>query len=373
MKFNFLCLLSLFYFINAATRYENIVFEGGGSKAISYIGALKALKKFNYYNDNRYTFTNIAGSSAGCFTGFLVTLDINPTHLEFLIYNLDILPSMVTFNAKILENIFKDPSIDDHQKQLQHYNSIFGTIKQSVKTIFSLNNLYVTWINGKSPGLSTHETFLDFIKSFIYPLSPYRDQLHEHITFNDLQKITNHSLTCFAVRLNDNSLISYNQQITPNYCVLKALYASMTIPGLFKPIIDEATQYPLIDGGIYMNFPIYTYDNIDGSIDGISKNTLGLSLHEKHYEQCNIINELTLNYHYTNISSIDYAILLYHAILNRENIYYSMDKRNKDRIIYLNSPIKTLHCYVNIKNKQYAIDNAYEKTIDFLKKTPLNI
>lgn len=345
------------------TKYKNLVVEGGGAKAISHIGALKAFKNVGYYQNDRYLFENVSGTSAGCLISLFVALDIDPLHLEQEIYNNDILMSLLSFDLDLLST--HDWLINETRTSTKSWYHLFMS---TYNLIIKVSKIIELWSFENSPGLSTDEKYLQFIKNIIFPLSPYRDVLVTNITFEQLYELSGHRLTCYATRLKENTLVEFSVDKSPHEYVFKATYASITIPGLFKPICDNF-GFPLVDGGILNNFPIYTYDSDDIS----SQETLGLSIRNGQYNQLNAqkhtsLSKNTDSFHFTKISTFDYTILIYSIISEREIVNYMSDPVNKNRVIYLDSPLKMLDFNMNPSLLTLAINRAYFNTILFLNK-----
>lgn len=347
--------------------YRNLVLEGGGSKAISYVGALKAFKSSDYYHGNRYTFENISGTSAGCLMGLFISLDIDPEKLETEVFKNDIFASIVSFDMNLLS--VSDEAVGVHVAD-EMQKSWFSAFKNTYKLIVKVSKILELWMHKGSPGLSTDHKYRKFLTNIIFPLSPHRDYLDANMTFEQLYQLTRHRLTCYASRLKENSIVRFNVDETPKEYVLKALYASITIPGIFKPVTDNY-GYPLVDGGMLNNFPIYDYD-----YDGVpSSETLGLSLNTPTHGSANkAISPPTEYFEFSKISTYDFALLM-HSLINDEDIsVYTTDPRNKNRIVYLDSPLQVLNYNIKPSLLTLAINRAYFNTLIFLQqnKNPSN-
>lgn len=358
--------------------FRNLVLEGGGAKSISYVGALKALKDAKYYSQEKgYTFENISGTSAGCLFGFIVALDIDPDIIEELVYTLDVIPSVISFDSDLLNYNF----IPQKSKTLP----IFNLVRYSYEVITYAINFVDLWLHGESPGLSTETHFVKFLREVVIPHSRYNDNkllIDEYTTFRQFKHVTGHTLTCYATKLSTNDIMKFDIDETPNESIFKAIYASISLPGIFKPVHDNY-GFPLIDGGIYNNFPIYTYD-VDGKP---SPHTLGLSLHRTEQTIITTTTTTTAHGHSSNnnndddneknktpfkfamIPTFDYLKMVHSAIIDRDYILYSKNPINKNRVIYLDSPLNTLDINIPTKLKSLAINRAYFNTISFLNGT----
>lgn len=336
-------LLLLFATSVDCVRYENLVFEGGGFKGISYVGALKALKRHDYYVDQRYTFRNISGTSIGCLFGLLVSLDIDPDQLESLVYRTD------------FASLLGDDELLDFPKFPKFV--LLDYLTFSVKVIRYTFRIFKLWMSSRSPGFVSGATLISWLMNEVVPLSRYADRIDTDTTMETFATVTNHDLTCYATRLIDTELIRYNADNSPGTRLFDALYASISLPIVFKPLLDENGR-PLVDGGLLDNFPIYAYDFDDVK----SRVTLGLSLHAKSTDTMTFGAAIP-----KRVSSVSFIKHLISTVINGQTfLAYSTDPRNKDRVVYLNSPLRLLDYDMERSRVQEAIDRAYRETMRFL-------
>lgn len=346
---------------NNKLQFENLVLEGGGSKAISYVGAILALKEAGYYKNGQYTFNKIGGTSAGCFAGFMITMDIKPSKLEALVYQMDLFKNSVTFDTELF-NANTAP-----EKSSSH--TWFNTILKTFMLISKAQDIVDLWLDHGSPGMSTDEMFNKFIIEVILPLSPHKREILnlQTLTFRELLQITGHDLHCFATQLTDKSIYEFSSEQTPHEHVIKALYASMTLPGIFKPLNDGFGN-TLVDGGLLYNFPITMNDN-----SVVDTKTLGLSLNANLGDEHALtprhkdVSVLKQKFKFNTMSTTEYIEALYSVIINRESLLYSRNPINKNRVIYLDSPINTLDLNIDPNYISLAINKAYLNTLTFLK------
>ncbi|ATZ81509.1 hypothetical protein DiNV_CH01M_ORF27 [Drosophila innubila nudivirus] len=245
-------------------RFKNIILDGGNAKAISYIGAFKAFADLGYFQNDQYTFTQISGTSTSCLMGFIMGLDIHPQILETLVYNLNVVAKLINFNLKYL----LDDQFQKNDKDSYEEISWFDNIKNSYNLLNKNNEFIKLWKYRNSPGLSTERALLKLIYSHILKKSPHYKKFKkiETITFKNIYKITGHKLACFVTNLSKQSLIELSYTKTPNENILNAIYASLTIPGIFKPLQNDDSDI-LIDGSYLNSFPIsMVIDNDDDTM-----------------------------------------------------------------------------------------------------------
>lgn len=341
---------------------NNVIFEGGGAQAISFIGALKAFEAHGYFENNRYSFGSLSGTSTGCLAALFVSLDIAPNALETEIFKSNIISRLLSFDIEMMSlgNLFHE------QKTTGAWYKLFMT---SYNLLVQLSRLVEMWLMHDSPGLSTDEQFMDFITTTILPLSQHGSVMTANLTFEELYTITGHKLTCYATTLRDNSAFEFSTVKTPFDNVFKAVYASMTIPGVFKPLSDKV-GFPLIDGGFVNNFPIYSFDT-EGIV--VSNSTIGLSLAHKRLKPRDAIKNTYLaktnkNYQFSKITTIEYMTLLQTFLHEQSIIEYSTNEKNENRIIYLESPLLQFEFNQNPALMSLAINRAYLNAFVFLNE-----
>lgn len=286
--------------------YHHLVLEGGGVRAVSYVGALHALTQLGYYTNGRYTFRRIGGTSSGCLVGLAVALDVPAARLEELVYtHVPLFDALVDFDARQLlvgQDVDNDggdvpaDGADNHSDSDEAATGgehetggggggWYNLVWRAYTLLTRVNYFLGRWRSRNAPGLSGEQRLVAFVRDQLGPQSPHRDQLAPLLgtmTFAQLEALTGHQLACFATSLTTRRLVEFSPETTPHWPVVRALYASMAVPGLFKPL-DDGHGNALVDGALLMNFPITMNDAADGTADD---HTLGLSLAEPLPEAC---------------------------------------------------------------------------------------
>ena len=205
--------------------YENLVFEGGGTKGLAYCGALRILhQKGILAKIRRY-----AGSSAGAITAALLAVGYSAQELEAIV-------SATDFGA----------FVDDKTGILRDTYSIF-----------------------KDWGLAPGDYFYRYMGDLIGSKTGNPD-----ISFGDLQKRTGKILVITGTDLSCMRTSYYCPSLTPTMSVRQAVRISMSIPFLFVPVRDEDGCYH-VDGGLVDNYPIHAFD---GAYPGDERALLNLAL-----------------------------------------------------------------------------------------------
>lgn len=338
----------LFVSVFAVKQFDHLVLEGGGLQVISHVGALKALKELKYFTNNSYSFQRIGATSTASVVALAVALDVDSLHLESLVYNRDVFTETVGFDVSLL-----DPESWDQMPSSE--SSWIDSIVNFYTFRLKVCQIQDIWQIDDSPGLAAFETFETFIKKYIIEFSPHKERLVT-ATFRELYEVSGHDLVCFATRLQDGSLMMFSKDATPEENVLKAVYASMTLPGVFKPL-DDGHGSPIVDGSLLLKFAI----NMNDKREGRSFNTLGLAL-SQNYVQKNLQRSASIGARYSKINMRDYLEMIYSVLVKPH-----MAEFDEDRVIYLASPLKVLSFKTTPSEVSFAMYRAYTNTISFMK------
>lgn len=229
----------------------NCVFEGGGVKGIGLVGALSVLEK------NGYSFSNVAGTSAGAIVAALVAAGYDTDALKHIVESIEY-------------NKIKDTSFFDRVPLLGVLSSF----------IFE---------KGVYEGIYFEELMRDLL---LHAPVPVR-------TFKDLRRTTclpgeaRYSLQVIAADLTRGKMLVLPDDIA-DYGIkpddLEVAYAvrmSMSIPYFFEPVVmkdSKKNKCYIVDGGVLSNYPIWLFDNEK------STETIGFRLVEPNAGSPNIIH-----------------------------------------------------------------------------------
>ncbi|MCB2081316.1 MAG: patatin-like phospholipase family protein [Rickettsiales bacterium] len=198
-------------------HFRNLVFEGGGVKAIAYAGALEALHK-------RLILQQIAfcgGTSAGSIPALLLALGYTLEEIQHTLWETD-------FNAFTESGTFLP-------KRLWRFFRDFG---------WNSGNPLGEWVQARIAA-KTH---------------------NPHATFSDLAAEPRfRRLYLIGTNLSTRSSEIYSAEHTPNLPVAEAVRISMSLPFFFTVMrrIDRKKQeHLLVDGGILNNYPVKLFDRM---------------------------------------------------------------------------------------------------------------
>lgn len=202
------------------------VFQGGGCKAIAYVGAYKKAYERGVF------FSELAGASAGAIIAALIAAGAKPSYLEDLVKATDF-KKFIHRNNKckfsdykcIILKLFRRFASKDLKRYIEYLspNSFqeFGIFSPKEIEKFLDENLR------KLAGLDREVRFCDLIPNL-------------HIVCADLKS---------------HSIKIWNKEHTPDASVAKAVCASCSIPLFFQPV-DK--QY--VDGGLLSNLPNFIFN-----------------------------------------------------------------------------------------------------------------
>lgn len=260
---------------------ENIVFEGGGIKAIAFFGVLKYLEETNKI----YHIKRCIGSSAGCIFALAVICRIN---------------------YQKVADIIKTKNFEDLKDDSWGY----------VLDIYRIYNQY-----GYYKGDSLFEWFGEILEQFEH---------NKDITFIQLYNKTYNELVITGTNVNKNQTKYFSHIHTPNVPVRLAMRISTSIPFIFKPVKFEDDFY--VDGGLLNNYPLWYFDHhynylVCNNSEEKDKYTVGfklLSSDESPFQMDSIHNGI--NFERKEIKNIfDYSILLFNSMFNQIERNYIKD------------------------------------------------
>jgi NTE family protein len=208
-------------------EYKYLVFSGGGTKGISYCGALEVLEQNKILGPN---IIGYAGTSAGSIIASMLAIGYTPTEIK-----------------KIMNKMNMRDLIDDK----------IGFIRDG----YNLIEKY-----GAAPGNYIYNFLGDVIKE---------KTGNSDYTIKQLWIDKKIKLVIVGTNMNTSSSRYFYPDSKNNMDfdipIRKAIRISMSIPFLFEPVIYDGDYY--VDGGVLDNYPLHVFD---GDYPGDSSARLGL-------------------------------------------------------------------------------------------------
>ncbi|PYG88810.1 NTE family protein [Ruminiclostridium sufflavum DSM 19573] len=348
--------------MRGAKRALNIVFSGGETNSLAFVGAYEELEK-------KYSVLgNIAGVSTGALAAALIGAGYSAAELKELLDNFD-------FNSlKLRKNKFLDISIAEkirsmaEGKKWLNDNDLFVLLhKQDYPEL-----QHIKRENGDFKG--TRGNFLINLIAFSQKNAFINGELFEKwvaqllankgiYTFNDLRGgITDkvnprgYKVRMTAVDANIGKVIVLPDDIAvyniePDKLeVARAVRMSMCMPFIFEPVVQMKKEnnslkpHYIIDGGVLDNFPVWLIDSTQiNSIAGfklIERQSKDFMQEEKLLKKLIIVSHDTgvpkNSYNIDNIAFINTGFIstVYSALSEKEIIYlYNQGKASVQKLI----------------------------------------
>ncbi len=226
----------------APEKIKNLVFSGGGTKGIAYVGVLGVLDDLGITkNIERY-----AGASAGAITAALLAIGMTTKEIE---------ANLPTSFMKFLDP--EKGKADDIVKELGRIGkAIDGSIDfwDIIKLITDSKSIIKPEM--EHMGLFKGDAFLSWLKGCFNK----KEGINGEITFKELHDKTKKELHLMLCNANYGKTIVANHINTPDMPVALAVRCSMAIPFFFYPIKYKGDVF--VDGGTMYNYPIEIFDNV---------------------------------------------------------------------------------------------------------------
>lgn len=284
------------------TKITTLCLSGGGIYGYAEVGAISELEK---YMDLSYI-NNIMGVSVGSMIAGLYAVGYKTSELINILYDFD-------FTALIRGS--------------------------SILSYFKLYEKY---------GLYEAECLENEIENLIC-----RKTNIKYCTFSQIEK----NLTIIATNLNYQKPYFFNKKLTPDMIISKAIRMSIAYPGIMTPITYRGDLYA--DGGITINYPIITIDNLE--------ETIGITFSA--YNE-NMDGTLKTKVSINNVYDYMYSLAL---SMNRSTYTSQINKKHLDHsiIIHINKVFNSMQTNLTKEDKEYIFNcgvNAVKEQIQkFIK------
>ena len=204
------------------------VFQGGGCKAVAFIGAYEAAL------ENGVCFTEFAGTSAGAIFAAIISAGASIDDIKKFIDSLDV--TELIKKAQVKRNFFNKMTL--------------SIIRISGKWFMHLKPSMVSAIIStlSDRGMCDAKVLEEVVEHELQRLLDINTQ----VRFSDLK----YPLTIVASDIKKHSVKVWNKKKTPNESVAKAVSCSCAIPCYFKPVDGR-----YLDGGLLANLPISFFDD----------------------------------------------------------------------------------------------------------------
>lgn len=207
---------------NGFSQTVGVVLSGGGAKGYAHVGVLKALEEYGIPIDY------ITGTSMGAIVGGLYAAGYSPDEM------------MEIFRGDRFNNYYKGDIPLKYRSyfMLDEPNASLFTLKLRKKK----DKISISWPTNM---IATQPMDFGLIQLFA------QSNAYAHSNFDSLYI----PFRCIASDVYNN-----REKVFNSGDLGMAIRASMTFPGLFKPVDIDGNLY--YDGGIYNNFPVETMKQV---------------------------------------------------------------------------------------------------------------
>jgi NTE family protein len=219
-------------------NFQNLVFQGAGVKGIGYVGALKQAIKSNIISLNQIK--RVGGTSAGAIIACLIGIGCSMKEIENLVSTM----KFEDFLDEKSKNIFVDNVMNS-----RYLASIFTAIRD----IVTGNSITLLLKYCDQKGLFSGDAFLSWIEKVI------EEKISKNATFEDCRNRGFKEMSFVAMNVSKRRSVVFSYETHPKMKVSLAVRMSMSIPGIFSPVLFENDYY--VDGGVLDNYPIFLFDN----------------------------------------------------------------------------------------------------------------
>ncbi len=277
-----------------------VIFGGGGIRGISYVGAYQALA------DSNVKITGYAGSSIGSVFATLCAIGYSIEEIK-------------EFFCSINIEFFKD------------INFNFGN-----QIALSKGELLLEWMRDK-------------IEKQFYK-NAYRKGEMPPVRFKDLKK----DLIIYSTDITNNKYNEFSKENTPDAEIALAVRASVSMPGLFKPL--EINNNMIVDGDLIKSWPLW---RISKTISSKKERILEFRLEDTRNRR-----EIS--------TALDYLNAVYNTISGFATDYIIDLYGQKDKFDYIKidtDNISVMDFMLPDSKKIKMIETGYNITLDYFKNT----
>jgi predicted acylesterase/phospholipase RssA len=214
---------------------------GGGAKGILLVGAMKALETRGISKTVKYW----AGSSVGALFCLMMSSGATSSYTEQIVMSLG--------------------------KELVDFSSVSNNLPKWIKTVMDSSIAVVRAITDN--GLAKGDEILSLVQRILVDFG-----MDKNATFEDHYKHTGRTLIVTGTEIETGETVYFSRHMSPDFSVAHAVRASMSVPGLFKPITvtdPSGSRRKLVDGGVRCNYPLNIYDYYQGgTLVGVNRHCL---------------------------------------------------------------------------------------------------
>lgn len=379
-------------------KIERVVFSGGGSKGMIYLGVMLGL----YSSGSIFYLNHFSGTSIGALTATLLSLitpsieiydtiktkplkDISSDKILSDRYMKCINFIIERFISRPIDTFYKSPkftisSVYETVKKILYQNYLYDFENSGFGIWYALMCKYICKVmNNNLDNLilikDKENKFIHFeeIENINFDSNFEGWKIERFFTFEEYNKITGKSIVLTGTKWDPIETVYYSKEDYPDTSIIKACNASSCLPGVFKPVIINDTNN--LDGGFFDNYPLTNGDKkINNRVVEYNNKTVGFLIDDQNsiIEPYEIIRELWILYNgfinntaiiyliesdkYTHICEIFFEIrlilfkLLYAPNTELKQLLEHMNEYSKNDLTKIESKLKISELIEIIKN-----------------------
>jgi NTE family protein len=239
--------------------FRNLAFQGGGTKALAYHGAVNVLEKEGVLN----SIERVAGSSAGATLATLLSMRLDLAEIQ-QVYR--------SFNVEG----FHESLTGSHQTGHGISPRLFGRLQGNISSMSRMATRY---------GWNSLDYYYEWLQQ---ALAPYCKN-HPKATFAQYREWGYRDLYIVTTNVSRRRTEVFSAESTPDVAVVDALLISQSLPIYFEGLQFDGQQFGsgdyYADGGIILNYPLPIFDepqfarNNRWFVNGVNWESLGCRLY----------------------------------------------------------------------------------------------
>lgn len=304
--------------------FRNLAFQGGGTKALAYHGAMRVLEEQGVLGP----IERVAGTSAGAMLATLFSLRLDTAEIRRIYGEFDVDYFVEAKSGRMPD---RNSAPNPLQRELERLQSSFASVTR-LATRFGWNSTEYMYV---------------WIKDVI---GRYCDG-NGRATFADFRRMHLRDLYVVATNVTTRRTEIFCADRSPDVAVADALLMSHAIPIFFEGLQFDGRDFGrgdyYADGGILLNYPLPIFDEPEFALDnrwfvnGVNWETLGCRLYSE--EECEQQHEPIRNL-------LNYAANTFEALLEAQDVAYNLSKPAQRRTINISDCcVKTTDFYVHAR------------------------
>jgi len=243
--------------------FKNLVFKGGGMKALAYHGVLKVLESEQILPQIEC----VAGTSAGSLLATLLSFRTSVDKVIEIYQTVDY-EKITRTRSEIIPDLRKSSRL----KLNLDFNRILGGVDSIQRFIGNYG-----WYSNEYPYQWLQEVIANYFSG------------NGRATFAEFNQAGYRKLFITATNISKHQVTIFSNETTPEVSVADAVLMSSSIPFFFEAIrfdgVNFGTGDYYADGGLLLNYPLHIFDDVKfeksnkNYVHGINWETVGCRLY----------------------------------------------------------------------------------------------